>query len=119
MKIRIISTEELELLLKGKNIPVMYSESWLSIVRMLPCMYPHCGVQRAGTAHHLFGRGMALVCSDYLTMPLCINHHVLNNGSVQEMTDDEFEAVFSMTKSDMARRVYKLIVEMLMKGKLW
>jgi len=110
---RIITSEELETLISGNIIDNMRSKEWLSVVRMLPCMYPGCRIVHAGTAHHLYNRGLSAICSDYLTMPLCIKHHVFGDGSirpVQQISDEEFSKIFGMNKADIARRVYIVVV---------
>jgi len=118
MLLQIISPEELETLIYGGQVRNMYSEQWLSIVRMLPCMYPGCNVRRAGTAHHLYNWGLALTCSDYLTIPLCWTHHVWSNMPVQQMDNDEFEKIMKMEKADAARRIYTVNVNILQRGDL-
>jgi len=118
MILQVISPEDLEILIGGGRIRTMYSEAWLSLVRMFPCMHPECNIQRAGTAHHLYNWGLSLVCSDYLTIPLCLTHHVLGPKPIQQATEDEFEQIMGMTKADAIRRNYYLIIDKIRSGDL-
>ncbi len=86
---------------------------WLSAVRLLKCC--RCGKSPAGTAHHIRIFGMGLKCSDFLTIPLCINCHVLGKEPVQGMTDERFLEIIGMTVEDAVRATFKKIV-LLQKG---
>ena len=114
-----ITSEELELLLRRKPIDhAIKSPVWLSLVRMLPCAYIGCKIRRAGTAHHVFSDGIGMKCSDFLTIPLCITHHLTSNNPVQGMNDKEFKKVIGMSKADAVRRTYTVIMDKLSAGDL-
>ena len=49
------------------------SDSFLAFVRALPCSV--CESPAPNEAHHVFGGGKGLKCSDLYTISLCRRHH--------------------------------------------
>lgn len=82
------------------------SEDYLHMVRRLPCLFPECRQTPAGTAHHIWTAGTGWKCSDYLTIPLCIAHHVTGQRPVQQMNSAEFAQVFGYSEEEAVRRTF-------------
>ena len=91
---------------------------WLSAVRRLSCFRITCNVILAGTAHHVFGGGMAMRCDDRLTIPLCIDCHVSGPDPVQNMNSEQFKIAIGMTEEEACWRVYRLITDKYYNGEL-
>lgn len=47
-------------------------KAYMRMIREQPCMVCECGPSEV---HHFGKSGMALKCSDFLTVPLCREHH--------------------------------------------
>ena len=48
---------------------------YLAYIRTMVCAVSKCGNEQT-IAHHIESGGMALKCSDYMTIPLCHTHHL-------------------------------------------
>lgn len=113
----ILTEVEFEEILRNKvaseNCP-----GWLSAVRRLPCFRITCKNILSGTAHHVFTVGMAMKCDDHLTVPLCIDCHLLGPDPVQNMNSVQFRVAMGMTEEEACWRVYRLIIDKYNNGEL-
>lgn len=115
--IETITVDELETLIRREKISLpKEAPAWITVVRTYPCM--RCGIVPARTAHHVYVEGIALRCDDRLTIPLCIDCHVIGMNPVQEMNDEEFEKAIGFNKDDAVRRMYELIMDSYNNGNL-
>lgn len=113
----LITLEQLELLLQRKDIDApLRNEAWLFLVRRLPCAYPGCKVRPAGTAHHAWTLGRGIKCSDFLSIPLCYDHHVFGPNHIQGLSPEKFKLVMGRTIEDVVRRTFYLISEAIKRG---
>jgi len=94
------------------------SPKWLGLVRMLPCV--KCGKTPAGTAHHIRPHAVGKRCSDYLTIPLCIDDHVLNGSrSIQNLSREEFIEEIGKTPEELVMDVFDTILGQMKSGNLY
>lgn len=118
--LEIIAADELEMLIRREKISLpKEAPVWIAVVRTYPCMRKTCGITPAGTAHHVYVEGIALRCDDRLTIPLCIDCHVIGMNPVQEMNDEEFENAIGFNKDDAVRRMYELIMDNYNNGNIY
>lgn len=82
------------------------SDAYLAWVRTLPCV--QCQVRPCGTAHHMIdhGRHGQAKESDFLSMPICHQHHMELHAGVQE-----WEATFGLQPLHIARTLERAIRE--------
>jgi len=79
-------------------------EDYLDFVRNFPCLV--CG--KPSVAHHIKTNGIGIKCSDYLSIPLCSDHHTSGKDAIHIIGKETFLYKFNL---DLYREITYYLIE--------
>lgn len=80
-----------------KDIPDR-DENYLAYIRTYKCCV--CG-KKCSVAHHVNPGGVGSKCSDFLTLPLCTEHHTKGKYAIHNIGKEEFQKRFNINFSEL------------------